>query len=434
MKKTKCGFTVSIIFLVVYVSLILSCNNEAKHIEKIQNLLIDENLPKLDKYIDKYGYFAVSNQNKNQIKPIHLAAILNDVDSIKLFIDKGASIKEVDKDNRTPLLTAFNSNSKDVVNFLLTTYPETIQDADLNGNNILIYALEDEEKYYFLNEIVKLSKMLDFDFINKKKQTYLMIACKQEDLPSEYIDLLLKKSSNVDSIDKSGLNALMYYAKKGKDAEILEKLILKTNDINRADNILKTALMYSSQNNLDVQFTQMLIDLGADINIVNERGWNPLMYSARYNPNYSVSKELLLRGSDFTGNSAGLSPFILSLFNNLAVSREIMQFDNNISKKTINGKTPLMIALEQNAPETSVIFLINEGANLKAMDNTNKTILMYAAEFSKNSNIIEKILTSGASTTLIDNSGMNAIDYLSLNDTLREEDIYWALSSGKEND
>lgn len=58
-----------------------------------------------------------------------------------------------------------------------------------------------------------------------------------------------------------------------------------------------------------------------------------------------------------------------------------------------------------------------------------KTPLMYAAEFSKSTEIIKLLIENGASVSIRNQRGMKAFDYASKNVHLPHDDTYWQLNS-----
>ena len=54
---------------------------------------------------------------------------------------------------------------------------------------------------------------------------------------------------------------------------------------------------------------------------------------------------------------------------------------------------------------------------------------MYAAEFSKSTEIIKLLIENGASVSIRNQRGMKAFDYASKNVHLPHDDTYWQLNS-----
>ena len=71
--------------------------------------------------------------------------------------------------------------------------------------------------------------------------------------------------------------------------------------------------------------------------------------------------------------------------------------------------------------------LLKAGADIKAQNKYGVTVLMYAADYNQNPEVITTLLKAGADTKAKDIYGYTAFDYAQENDKLKGTDAYWAL-------
>ena len=86
--------------------------------------------------------------------------------------------------------------------------------------------------------------------------------------------------------------------------------------------------------------------------------------------------------------------------------KKVTQSLGNASAKNNEGKTDLMIAVE-NGNKEDVIFLLSKGTKINGKDSKGKTVLMIAANGNKE--MAELLLSKGADINIKDNEGKTAL-------------------------
>lgn len=182
--------------------------------------------------------------------------------------------------------------------------------------------------------------------------------------------------------------------------------------------------MYAAQCNTDVRIIKQLIDQGADLLVANENNWTAIMYAARYNPNPYIFEDLLLRGSNTESNIYGISLLMLAACNpNPGVLLTALRYLGNVNDTTLEGKTALMYACENQQIAEHINLLINNNANINSADNEGKTALMYALENYTEPDIAYFLIFAGANCSAEDKNGKTVSEYLQKNVSLRKSEL-----------
>ena len=74
---------------------------------------------------------------------------------------------------------------------------------------------------------------------------------------------------------------------------------------------------------------------------------------------------------------------------------------------------------------------INNGANIEARGERERTPLMYTAWFNQNPEVITTLLDAGADGKVRDIDGKTAFDYAKENEQLKGTDEYWRLNDAR---
>jgi ankyrin repeat protein len=102
----------------------------------------------------------------------------------------------------------------------------------------------------------------------------------------------------------------------------------------------------------------------------------------------------------------------------------LIENEANVNAVNNKGLTTLMCAAAFNSnPEISHILLEN-GANVNAVTNAGITPLMLAAGFNPNPEVIQILIENGADVSIEDIDGENALNYAEENEKLKGSDAY----------
>jgi hypothetical protein len=127
-----------------------------------------------------------------------------------------------------------------------------------------------------------------------------------------------------------------------------------------------------------------------------------------------VKKIIDTKQKDQIQNPNEWSPLMDAISRNLEleVIQNILDQVADVNALNQKGQSSLMLAVRDNLNSEIIESLIKAGANINAQDQDGRTPLMYAAEYNKNLTIILILLEAGADKFIKDRVGRRAYDYL----------------------
>ncbi len=191
---------------------------------------------------------------------LHWASWNGNLDAVKYLIGEGASIQAEDRDGKTPLDIAIDQRHDSVAVYL--------QQTQLDLNKQLLFAVRGND-------------------FNKVKD-------------------LVSKGASVDTKDSDGWTLLHHTARRGY-LEVAEFLIEKGADINAEDKYGKKPIQRAAEDN-NKNIITLLLSKGVNINDTDKNGRTSL-YWASYNGNLDAVKYLISQGASIqAGDKGGKTP------------------------------------------------------------------------------------------------------------------------------
>lgn len=221
-----------------------------------------------------------------------------------------------------------------------------------------------------------------------------------EEPQEETVEQKTIKIENPDLADKNGVTLLMKAAKSGNDWDV-RTLLSSGADVNLRDKDGWTALMYAARYQNSLNIVNMLIEKGAHVRVRNKFNATPLLMAADYSKNPEILAVLLKNRT-------------------VAEDEVFRAFIFTITGKTSSSHVraaKIKLFLDMNIPLNRLW--------------KGQTPLMYAAQYSSTTDVIQQLLDAGADPSLMNDKGMSAFDYAKNNRKLPQDNTFWTLNNAK---
>lgn len=420
---------------------------------------------------------------------LHLAVSIPNINTkildfiLEKLLEQGTDINTRNNAGATALHIAITNRANDkVINWLMNSGAD-IYLTDENGNHALHIAAQARNEHMIASLSRSLINQPHLNSKNDAGDTALHIAISNNVQPT-IITLLVGFGANIEIEDAEG-NTALHLAALMSDSALVDKLLIiisnrisdKQAYINRLNNAGASFLHLAITNDIDAEIITRLIDFGANIDIADTEG-NSLLHLAAETSNAAIVAKLLKIAPDKQAyinkqNKAGASALHSALLNRASAS-VIGQLINNgaavdltdsggnsllhlamptgdtdildliiakiskreefINQKNIYGLTALEIALYNNSELGVIEWLINNGANVEAVDSSGNTPLHLAAQVANIEIDVLEALSSEAINlrTYINqrnNEGDTALSLVA-NHTTNIDLLTWLLSQG----
>lgn len=195
----------------------------------------------------------------------------------------------------------------------------------------------------------------------------------------------INKGISVDATDNKGNTPLLNAAGRNS-LEVVSFLAENSKNINTANKKGQTALIKAITNDLAV--IEFLLSKNADINFKDNKGNNISYYLLKsINPRNQVDFVKKLGFLNNKGVNLAITQeggktlwHLATALNSLSVLKELTKYQIPLNKKDAEGNTPLHFAA-MNAKNTEILeFLLNQGANKKAVTSFDETAYDLALE------------------------------------------------------
>ncbi|EAY03221.1 hypothetical protein TVAG_421090 [Trichomonas vaginalis G3] len=383
---------------------------------------VDMNSMKMIKLLEKKG-LKVKNSLK---KPILIYAIEKNAETIvNYFLSKNMSVFVSDQNGRFPLYYALESGNIKIVKSLLDK-KANLNQVDKSGTNGLFVA-KDFDIFSLLIE-----KGADVNALNKEKMPILIHSI--QNLQGKFSILLINKNADFEKQFRN--KTAIVHAIEQKQRDVVKLLLEKecklperifTNALESLDYEIiklvvekgvktdyqqkKLPILYGIESQ-SLELCKFLVERGFEINGTFSK--KPVSFFAFNSKNPEITKYLVSKGLDlnsyFEPQNIYLIHYIITKCNSkigLALEKYI-----DLSVVDGNGKSPLILAIDNKLSREIIEKLINKNHDLVNMnDKEGKYPLYYALKYI-NSDVIKLLLENGVNPNTTQYDNQDIIFYL----------------------
>ena len=321
---------------------------------------------------------------KSGLTPLHIACYNDNLEMIKILLEGGANINEVDNKGNTPLSFLVKYGKDKLIKFLKEN------GADINKkNNSKNTAIEISIQYGNL-ECIKVFLELGYE-INKVIQGEMsLLGIATINNKKDIIKYLIEKGADINLRDGLGFTPIIYSILSDK-VDLLEYYLEGGADINILTNDNHSILYYTIENKNN-DFFNILINKNVDLNIISKKGISPLLKACKIKNLYKIEK-LLEKGAIIDYNTK-YSPLKMVIQNDdYDIFDLFIKYGLDLNLE-INGISLLVNAIRKK-DIVLVRYLIKNGANVNYIDSKNNIPLKIAITETDYTEIVELILNNG---------------------------------------
>jgi len=191
---------------------------------------------------------------------------------------------------------------------------------------------------------------------------------------SDYVKTLIEQGANINAPNKHGTTGLIFAADNGH-IEVVKLFIVHQANINAEDNDKMTALMAATSDG-HTEIVKILMEAGANPNITNKFGSTALTNAVFFGHDEST-KALLSTGTKTDAEIGDKALLIAAGLGNTPIVKTLLDAGFNIDARGKKGRTPIMVAIAFEHPET-VQFFIDNKADLTVKDDDGATLMELA--------------------------------------------------------
>ncbi|WP_296331030.1 ankyrin repeat domain-containing protein [uncultured Treponema sp.] len=347
---------------------------------------------------------SVNERNKEGVTPLALAIETMHPEQVKFYSKSGADIYAEDMKGNTPLTKALESDSRKMLETLITG--SNIAATDSSGNTALHIAIEKDAPLDYIRYLVDAGS--DVNARNKNGDSVLFVTVQKNRRDAG--DLLLEKNADIFATNTQNDSPLRLALTQGGE---VQDWLITSKTLNSTDGSGNTPLHYAAEWHLNEAIIA-LIQKGAKVDAVNGNGESAIYSAVRGGDdspstiNVLVSNGLVIDsrnklGRDNLGNTPLHAAVKWNGFNN---AKTLVALGVDVDAQNLSGKTALSDAC-RSAKKDMAILLIRSGADINATDATGRTVLMDAIS-SSNEDMVRLLLQYKANVQVQEMSGQNA--------------------------
>ena len=287
-------------------------------------------------------------------------------------------------------------SNKELKEDIINSLTQSKEQASIR-NNLLLRAVRKN----MLTEVKALLKIgANINCVNENQETPLYIASENGFI--EIVDYLLSHKNSqgnydakVNAKNKKGLTPLMIASAKGH-TETVRTLISKGADIKLTTKEAFNPLIIAVWKNQSDTALYLINHIYLNLNAKTKYGDTALMLCSMRSPHYYDSEISI---GEFT------------IGNRNKILKALLDKQANINAQNDDGKTALLIALEQRQDDIARELIRNSDLDIRTQDNNGNTALHKA----KNISLVQSLILKGAQVNVANKNGTTPLMYAAAN-------------------
>ena len=382
------------LLLFVFVSPTAFCQEQINHKELVQKIM---------KIIDSGE--GINSQNEDGQTPLFLACQIGEVPLVRHILDAGGQLGITTNMGFAPLHAAASKGHVEVASILLKHGVSADVQNPLNGFTPL-YVAASAGQLQFCELLIAYGA--DVNLLSYYHRSPLMYA-----ITNGYIqvaELLLEKGAAIEDYNNSGQTPLLLAAQKMRP-KIVKLLLEKGANASAISANGYTVFVYASSNS-DIEMLKLLVELDVDINMVDGDGYTCFYRNiiVSYPGDWDLLEVLI---------KLGANPNIPAIVNMDSPLWLVKRTKDKHGQKILENlgvvddpwKPALHRAAKRSSGEASLQALIDNGADVNAVDFLGNTPLHYAF-FGNCSEAMDILIANKASINAVNKYGMTPLHYL----------------------
>lgn len=368
-----------------------------------------------------------------RIPKMRKAASCNGVSVLRQMVDNGVDVNSTTQRGLTVLGAAVGAGAIESIKYLLSVGADpnagevikaAIKNDDVDSLKLLIDSgatvdvsvvsyLKESGEFDYLESLVDrhISNKSGIFYSSPDRAIVNSFSGESERLP----DIARKIFSRVKNADLSSAPSLAEAVSRGASLGLVEVLVERGYAINSRDSLGYTALHHAvGRKDVNVELVKYLLSHGGSIHVKSNDGKTPFNVAVEYECSDDIVKSLVSKNLiDNRSRKSGTALSVAISNKDAALAGLFIRLGSDVNLTNDKGVSPLMIASKLGM-DGIVRELVAAGAKINARDCDGETALMKAVR-SRSRGCVDFLVNSGADVNICDKKGVSPLSIACLN-------------------